>query len=138
MRYYLDTHIIIFIIFSEFDELDAVVSEILEDPSNRIYASIAAVRETLHLFKTGKISHRSFKTARDILKGIRDADIEIRLVTEPHMLTYADLEIARNHNDPIDHILIAQAMCERIPLISSDHKFQRYVSQGLDLVYNQR
>jgi PIN domain nuclease of toxin-antitoxin system len=138
MRYYLDTHIIIFLIFNAWDEFDAVVREIIDDPCNLLYASADAVRETLHLFKTGKIRNRDFKTATDIVNGIIDAGIEIRPLTVHHLRTYATMDLAPGHNDPIDHILIAQAMCERIPLISSDHKFQRYVSQGLDLVYNQR
>jgi PIN domain nuclease of toxin-antitoxin system len=36
------------------------------------------------------------------------------------------------------HAIIAQAISGKIPLISSDHKFKNYVSQGLNFVYNKR
>jgi PIN domain nuclease of toxin-antitoxin system len=42
------------------------------------------------------------------------------------------------HNDPNDHAIIAQAIADKIPVISSDHKFKSYISQGLKLVFNKR
>jgi PIN domain nuclease of toxin-antitoxin system len=36
------------------------------------------------------------------------------------------------------HVIIAQAISDKIPLISSDQKFKLYTSQGLDFVFNKR
>ena len=59
---------------------------------------------------------------------------------EEQLGTYARLEInkAEDHKDPSDHIIIAHAITNRMPLISSDHKFKFYTKQGLDLVYNKK
>ncbi len=40
--------------------------------------------------------------------------------------------------DPSDHIIIAQAITEHIPLVSSDLKFPLYRQQGLNLVLNKK
>ena len=56
------------------------------------------------------------------------------------MRTYANLRIniAQDHNDPSDHVIIAHAITERIPLISEDSKFEFYKNQGLDLILNRK
>ena len=46
------------------------------------------------------------------------------------------LEPDAGHNDPSDHIIIAQAITRNLPLISSDTRFPYYRPQGLDLIYN--
>ena len=54
------------------------------------------------------------------------------------MHTFARLIIneAQGHYDPSDHIIIAHAITEQMPLVSSDHKFNFYKSQGLDFICN--
>jgi hypothetical protein len=37
-----------------------------------------------------------------------------------------------------DHIIISQAITERMKLISSDRKFSFYLKQKLELVFNER
>lgn len=37
-----------------------------------------------------------------------------------------------------DHLIISQAISDRIDLISSDTKFKEYISQGLKFIYNKR
>jgi len=32
----------------------------------------------------------------------------------------------------------SQAISDKIPIISSDHKFKEYVSQGLEFIFNKR
>ena len=52
--------------------------------------------------------------------------------------TYYDLRIAENHKDMNDHLIISQAISDKIPVISSDYKFKEYIEQGLDFVFNKR
>ena len=56
------------------------------------------------------------------------------------MMVYARMDIneAQGHKDPSDHIIIAHAIAERMPLISSDSRFEFYRSQGLDLIFNKK
>lgn len=50
--------------------------------------------------------------------------------------TYAGLRLndAQDHRAPSDHVIIAHAITERLTLLSRDHKFAFYRSQGLDLL----
>ena len=56
------------------------------------------------------------------------------------MKTYSELEIntAQDHKDPSDHVIIAHAITEHLPLITEDDKFEFYKKQGLDLILNKK
>ena len=64
----------------------------------------------------------------------------VRELIVEHMATYARMEIneAQGHKDPSDHVIIAHAITERRPLISSDTRFWFYRGQGLDLIFNEK
>ena len=53
-------------------------------------------------------------------------------------MTYAGLETVTDHKDPNDHMIIAQSISDKIPVISSDKKFKLYENHGLQLVFNKR
>ena len=40
------------------------------------------------------------------------------------------------HNDPSDHVIIAQAITMKMPLISDDNRFPEYRNEGLELIEN--
>ena len=42
------------------------------------------------------------------------------------------------HTDTTDHLIIAHAITEHLPLISSDGKFDFYCNQGLDFIFNKK
>ncbi|HBK30001.1 MAG TPA: hypothetical protein DDZ78_00040 [Porphyromonadaceae bacterium] len=64
--------------------------------------------------------------------------MEIVYFNACHFKAYKSLQIAEDHKDMNDHAIIAQAIADRIPLISSDHEFQNYTEQGLDFILNRR
>ena len=76
------------------------------DYENIIYVSAEVVKETMHLIRQKKIAVKHWKTPNDIWKSITD------------------------------HIIIAQAITNKIPVISSDTQFRHYKGQGLNLVFN--
>jgi PIN domain nuclease of toxin-antitoxin system len=45
-------------------------------------------------------------------------------ISKPHFATVA--EMPRHHGDPFDHLLIAQAKCENLAILTADEKFGRY------------
>ena len=101
--------------------------------------SLESVRELIVAYRAGKVISKFFSSPIELIESIED-DYGIRIV-QPDMevmRTVAKLEIneVEEHNDPSDHVIIAQAITMRLPLISSDHKFPFYVKQGLDLIYN--
>lgn len=51
---------------------------------------------------------------------------------------YASLPFIKDHRDPFDRLIIAQAISDKATLVSSDLKFQWYEKYGLDFVQNKR
>ena len=45
---------------------------------------------------------------------------------------------AESVKEPSDHVIISHAITNKLPLISSDHRFPYYTEQGLDLIFNKR
>jgi PIN domain nuclease of toxin-antitoxin system len=143
MKYYLDTNIIIFYLFSK-DETDDLLHEVLNlfaDYYNLFYTCSVCISELLHLYKSGNIIFKKskLKNVGEILGAIHEANIEIIPISERHLITYANLDIPYyEHNDPNDHLIIAQSISDKIPIISSDKKFKLYEKQGLQFIFKKR
>lgn len=141
MRYFLDTNILVFMATNDMDSVSIDTRSILVDYANILYTSTVCVHELIHLFQIGKIAPRTGNNLTDIeqfakwldLMGINIVPINVR-----HLEEYASLPIIGDHRDPNDRLIIAQAISDRIPLISSDRKFARYEKYGLDLIFNDR
>lgn len=140
MRLLLDTCIVIYIAL-EPDELNQGIWSMVQDYDNQLYTSMESVKELIVAFRRKGVGRRLWKKEDDIISYIKDElNITILPIHEEHIHTYARLTIneAQGHNDPSDHIIIAHAITERLPLISSDHKFDFYMSQGLNYICNSR
>ena len=139
MRYLIDTHIFIFLITRQEDQLSRDVSAILDDYENEFLMSIESVRELIVAYRTKNLLPKFFKSAEELVDIIeRIFHIRIVKLDMSVMRTMARLEInvAQEHNDPSDHIIIAHAMTLGTPVISNDGKFPFYRAQGLQLIEN--
>ena len=142
MRVYLDTNIVIYFLYNR-DELSSDVSGILFDYSNILLISSVCVHEMIHLAQIGKVQklekgRKVLINPETIIDNIYEAGINIVKVEENHLSTLASLSMYEDHRDPNDRLIIAQAIADRIPLVSSDHKFARYERYGLDFIFNER
>jgi len=134
-RYLLDTNIVLFSLFFP-NELERNVNHLLKDYNSLFYVSTLSVQEIIHLYKRNKIK-TNWKRAEDILPGI-EMNFEILPVKKEHLVTYSKLSLLNEHNDPYDHVIISQAITEKITLVSSDQKFIYYSSQKLNFLFNNR
>lgn len=140
MRYLLDTCILIHYT-TDRGLLSSDVYAILDDYENRLYISAETVRELVIQFNKGKLVSKYWKSAESMIDAIKDEFlINVLPLKEEHMRTYANLRIntAQDHNDPSDHVIIAHAITNRIPLITDDGKFEFYRNQGLELIVNKK
>lgn len=138
-RYLLDTNIFTFMATKEYDRLTRDVQAILSDYDNEFWMPLESVRELIVAHRAGKAISAVYRTPIDVVNAIeRDYNIRIVNMDMNTMRTMAKLDIntAEGHNDPSDHVIIAQAITMRLPLISSDRKFPFYQSQGLELICN--
>ena len=137
-RILLDTCIVLYLIL-ERDRLNIDVEALLSDYDNQLCVSMESVKELIVAYRRKGIGRKIWKKEEDIIQMIKDdLCIQILPIREEHIRTYARLTIneAQGHNDPSDHIIIAHAITEHIPLVSSDHKFDFYIKQGLDYICN--
>jgi len=135
MRYIIDTNVFIKII-KDYDIFDDI-KDILENYENIIYVSSESIKEYVHLVQNGKVIPRKEVRSLDIFDIIENIlGFKVKYVTKEHLRTLAKLYLVEGHNDPSDRLIIAQAITEKIPLISSDKKFPKYKKQGLDLISN--
>ena len=136
MRILLDTCVIIDWL-TDSDSFDKNVWDILNDPENRLYISAETQRELIVSFNNKRFLSKLWETAEEMLLSIKqEADIDTLSITEATMLTYSRLRlnVAENHRDPSDHVIISHAITEHLTLLSSDQKFPFYRNQGLDLI----
>jgi PIN domain nuclease of toxin-antitoxin system len=134
MRFLIDTNILIFSLCSQEHFIDKNVTAILEDYENTIYVSSSSVFEVLHLHQSGRIK-TSYRNISEFIDVLKKQLIILHTKTE-HFDTFSKLPTVVGHNDPIDRIIIAQSITEKIPLISSDSKFKYY--KNLDFIYNDK
>jgi PIN domain nuclease of toxin-antitoxin system len=112
-----------FIWFVEDDEkLPDSIRIIMEEPDNTLFISIACLWEI-----TIKMSLDKLKLSGNI-KTIIDRTnangFEILPIEPKHLITLSTLNFV--HRDPFDRIMIAQAVTENMPVISSDSIFELY------------
>jgi len=122
----------------ENDGMSREVRHLFKDYSNLFYVSSVSVRELIHTYKTGGIRDTYNKSVQELFDAMEDLGIVIVPMNKHHLLQYATLEIVAGHKDPNDHIIIAQAISDKIPIISSDRMFKEYTRQGLEFIYNRR
>lgn len=133
MRLLLDTNVLVYFLYSD-DDLSPSVKINLLDYSNALFTSTVCIHELIHLCQTGKIK----QNADSVLQDLSNAGIGIEQITVRHLKVFADLALYDDHRDHNDRLIIAQAIADRIPLVSSDRKFSRYWRYGLDFIYNER
>lgn len=140
MRVLLDTCIFIHLATDK-EMLSKDVLSVIDDYDNTLFVSAETIRELIIQFNNGKLVSKFWKTADEMVDSIKnDYYISILPLKEEHMRTYSNLRIntAQDHKDPSDHVIIAHAITEHLPLITEDSKFEFYKNQGLDLILNKK
>ena len=140
MRYLLDTNIFLYFA-TDVELLDNNVRAILEDAENTFCLSVESLKELVQFFRRQKNRPKQWKSELDLLEAVeKDFGINILPLKKEHLHTYAKLELnlAQDHKDPSDHIIICQAITDKLTLISSDNKFAFYQKQHLKFIFNSK
>ena len=121
MRFLIDTHTFLWFIHDS-PQLSAKAKNLLESDSD-LWVSIVSLWEIAIKVNIGKLrlpnSYEDF-----IPEQVTLNDIEILPIKMAHLATYTTLSL--HHRDPYDRLLIAQAMTEKVSIISADIKFDSY------------
>jgi PIN domain nuclease of toxin-antitoxin system len=126
MRLLLDTAVVIYAV--EFPErLSRRAAAALRNLDNSLELSAVSVTEIAIKAASGKLAF-SAVILREAMDGL---GIRILPYTADH--AFGMFELPRHHNDPFDRQIIAQAMYEKVSIVTSDDKFRQY--QGLKIVW---
>ncbi len=128
MTLLLDTHVLLWMNAAP-ELLNAAVLERLNEPGVRIFISAATVLELSIKVARGKLSlgHSVESFLGDRMR--RDQLIELPM-THRHAIEVGRLEW--HHKDPFDRILVAQARCDDLTLVTGDERILRYDVPCLD------
>jgi tRNA(fMet)-specific endonuclease VapC len=136
MRYLIDTHIFLYLLLDN-SLIYKDCRSILENYENEIILSTESVKEIIHLHQNGKIK-TVWKKTSEVINIIDEFKIKLLSPKKEHLLTLSKLDLVAKHNDPSDRMIIAQAITEKLPLISNDRMFENYKKQKLDLIVNKK
>jgi len=121
MNFLLDTHTFIWFINGDRSLPDKSVRQI-KNIENQCFLSIASGWEIAIKMKLGKLQLSSdFDKITDICL---QNEIELLPITFEHILENNKLDF--HHRDPFDRLIIAQAIVEKLTILTKDENFKLY------------
>lgn len=121
MKYILDTHT--FIWWNDDPQLlSEKVVTLCEDPSNKLFVSLASVWEMQIKLQLQKLKLSA--SLESIIEQQQANNIELLTLTTQHILNLSTLPM--HHKDPFDRLIISQANMDNAILLSADKKFELY------------
>ena len=119
MKLLLDTHILL---WSAANKLPTNAEKYILDEANQLYFSPASIWEIV--IKMG-LNRVDFRVDPYVLyNGLLDNGYDEMTITSRHTLAVSTLPDI--HKDPFDRIMLAQAISEGIPLLTSDATLSDY------------
>ena len=121
MKYLLDTHTALWF-FGEINKLPKSTCDLIADPANELYVSIASAWELAIKIRTKRM---------DFVGGVEqffhlldDNDIELLPIKPEYLPIIETLPLL--HRDPFDRLLISSALMEDLTIITKDENIQKY------------
>ncbi|MCU0542889.1 MAG: type II toxin-antitoxin system VapC family toxin [Oscillatoriaceae cyanobacterium Prado104] len=122
MRLLLDTHTLIWF-FAGDSQLSSIARILIEDEDNNKLVSVASIWEMAIKNSKGSLTFDlPFQAYIDQKLSLED--FNLLNIDLDHLNAIVTMPF--HHKDPFDRLLIAQAMVERIPILSKDSAFDAY------------
>lgn len=122
MKILLDTHTFLWAITDD-RRLSAPARKAFSAANNEVLLSVASIWEILVKSETGRLPF-----PRPIGAYLRAQLSKTAITVLPILLSHVlELEqLPSHHRDPFDRIILAQAIAEKLPVVSADAKFRSY------------
>lgn len=117
MRPLLDTHVVLWWLADDPTLSDEIKSMIDEEPD--VYVSAATLWELTIKQAIGKLAEPA-----DLPERVRGSGFGELAITFEHAVVAGRLPLV--HRDPFDRMLIAQARCQDLTLVTRDAEIQKY------------
>ena len=124
MRVLLDTQAILWYLGGD-AHLNSHARTVIDDATNDCFVSVASLWEMAIKVRIGKLAAASGQPPTGtILADLARVGVALLPITPAHALRVARLP--RGHGDPFDLLIVAQALDEGIPVVSSDAQFDTF------------
>jgi PIN domain nuclease of toxin-antitoxin system len=122
LKLLLDTHCWLWWL-SEPHKLTSSMQQAISHPDNKLFLSVASIWEIAIKVAIGKLTipQSLSKLVAEQLPQDGINTLDIRAI---HALKIEELPV--HHQDPFDRILIAQAICENLTIVTGDRQFIAY------------
>ena len=128
MRLLLDTHAFLWFITAD-SRLGVNAKSAIEDPANQRLLSMASLWEMAIKFSLGKLKlAKPFDTL--MAEQLAANAIDILSIDVLHVTAVSKMPF--HHRDPFDRLLIAQAIVEKVAIVSTESTFDAY---GIDRIW---
>jgi PIN domain nuclease of toxin-antitoxin system len=117
-RFLVDTHALLWWLADD-TALSGRARETIAAPGNTVLASAVCVWEIAIKRSLGKV-----RAPDGLVDHIADAGFEWLPIRAEH--AWRVHELPYHHRDPFDRLLVAQAVCEQVPIISRDPNLAAY------------
>lgn len=121
-RLLVDTHALLWWLTDD-QALSRAGRAAIADPGNQPLVSTATVWEIAIKRSLGKLT-----APDDLPEKIADEGFAWLTITAGHAWQVGDLPV--HHRDPFDRLLVAQALVERLPVVTADARLREY---GIDV-----
>ncbi len=125
MRLLLDTHALLWYLTTP-EKLPAAAHRAIQSSENDVYASLASAWEISIKVAIGKLEF----DAQGLAHALPAVGVQPLGISLQHTARVA--ELPRHHGDPFDRMLVAQALCESMTLVSRDRELAKY---GVRLIW---
>ncbi|GBO54581.1 hypothetical protein APA_2528 [Pseudanabaena sp. lw0831] len=118
----LDTHTLLWFLNNDL-RLPVSVSQKIEE-TELVFVSVISIWEIAIKINIGKLNLlTSFETIKENMNALNIQELPIVF---DDSLAYIDLPILKEHEDPFDRMIVAQAMRRSLTLVSADKKLDSY------------
>lgn len=122
MNLLLDTHVLLWFLNAD-NRLSADAVAAIRNPLNRVVVSVANCWEIAIKAAVNKLQLPE-PAATFLPRELKDNQLELLPIEMAHVTSVETLPL--HHRDPFDRILVAQAIHERLKLVSADVAFDQY------------
>lgn len=121
-RFLLDTHALLWVLADD-DRLSGKVRRIVRDAKSEVAASVVSLWEVILKHQAGRLELQP--EVHELIEFVLErSGWTVLPVFGSHLAALCGLP--RLHKDPFDRLLVAQAMAERLTILTADRRIPEY------------